>query len=812
MTVPRSVIFGCRLCFLAFLLLSSMYCVFAYVPFTWHQMIQGHLISQLSWFAEVQRWLWWPVLVVAAVSAMPLWNETSSRHAVAVFFGAFGLFGAFLAFHPVLSTLENDGASLWWAWAFLLWPVWLAALEMRHSFPRLPWATRPAPCDSRVFGAAWRTALFATVVFSAIAFAADPAVSGPRVWLWTLLTHLVVFLLLFACAVAVDGFASFSFFPARTGTLLYQGLAAGLLFLFLDSRVFRAMSFQGLPAAAYGVLLAVCITAAFGSLSMALYKPDGAPVVSGLDILISPVTFLLPARKAWGMVAVMTLALCAFVFSGKLAAFDWNYVVQECSVVLVWLLAFAFFYWMSRVARTRQMRVLPLLAIAFAATGAYRYLAAGTDTSHQLQSYAGRNVSFRLAQALLTSSGSGDGGLYDFLSKRSNIARSIAVKPVDLNIVPVISEPSGPRPNIFVFVIDSLRRDYLSPYNPKVSFTPSIDRFARESAVMRNAFTRYGATGLSEPSIWVGGMMLHKQYVTPFYPMNTLSKLVNSAGYRSYVSMDTIQEAITPRTPALTELDSGVLTMNYDLCRSLTDLESKLRPDSPAFAYTQPQNIHISVIAREGKSVPAGESYPGFYAPYASRLRRIDECFGQFIGFLKDKGNYDSSVVILTADHGDSLGEDGRWGHAYTIFPEILRIPMIVHLPAALRASLKYDEETLAFSTDITPSLYYMLGQKPTINSALFGRPLFTANLSEQAAYERPEYLVASSYAAVYGLLTRQGRELYIADAVNEREYMYDVPSASAIDLNPADRAAYHQKLRALIDEIDDLYKFRPVE
>jgi arylsulfatase A-like enzyme len=210
--------------------------------------------------------------------------------------------------------------------------------------------------------------------------------------------------------------------------------------------------------------------------------------------------------------------------------------------------------------------------------------------------------------------------------------------------------------------------------------------------------------------------------------------------------------------------------------------------------------------------VPSGESYPGFYAPYAARLRRMDACFGQFIGFLKNKGIYDSSVVILTADHGDSLGEDGRWGHAYTIFPEILRIPLIVHLPAALRARLKYDEETLAFSTDITPSLYYMLGEKPTINSALFGRPLFTANLGEQSAYERPEYLVASSYAAVYGLLTRKGRQLYIADAVNEREYMYDVASASAMDLNPADRPPYHQKLRALIDEIDHLYGFRPVE
>ena len=75
-------------------------------------------------------------------------------------------------------------------------------------------------------------------------------------------------------------------------------------------------------------------------------------------------------------------------------------------------------------------------------------------------------------------------------------------------------------------VVDSLRRDYLSPFNPAVTFTPSIDAFARSSDVFVNAFTHYGATGLSEPSIWVGGMMPHKQYITPFAPMNSLEKLL----------------------------------------------------------------------------------------------------------------------------------------------------------------------------------------------------------------------------------------------------------------------------------------------
>lgn len=47
-------------------------------------------------------------------------------------------------------------------------------------------------------------------------------------------------------------------------------------------------------------------------------------------------------------------------------------------------------------------------------------------------------------------------------------------------------------------------------------------RRSRSRKELESAFTRYGATGLSEPSIWVGGRMLHKQYIEPFHPMNAL--------------------------------------------------------------------------------------------------------------------------------------------------------------------------------------------------------------------------------------------------------------------------------------------------
>ena len=97
---------------------------------------------------------------------------------------------------------------------------------------------------------------------------------------------------------------------------------------------------------------------------------------------------------------------------------------------------------------------------------------------------------------------------------------SVRVDPVDINLVSGLKRTTSRRPNIFIFVVDSLRQDYLSPYNKNVTFTPQIDSFAHESVVMANAFTPYGGTVLAQPSIWTGTMQIHKQYVEPFYPMN----------------------------------------------------------------------------------------------------------------------------------------------------------------------------------------------------------------------------------------------------------------------------------------------------
>jgi arylsulfatase A-like enzyme len=297
--------------------------------------------------------------------------------------------------------------------------------------------------------------------------------------------------------------------------------------------------------------------------------------------------------------------------------------------------------------------------------------------------------------------------------------------------------------------------------------------------------------------------------------MNALQKLVDIEGYRQYVTEDEILSSILAPSKSITPLDSGRPTMSCNLCQTLSELQTKIAASKgdprPIFSYTQPQDLHVSVINRDGRSPVDGGTYPGFDVPYAGRLHRLDKCFGEFITFLKQTGLYDNSVVILAADHGDSLGEHGRWGHAYNIVPEVVRVPLIIHLPAGSR-SLVFEESTPTFLIDVTPTLYYLLDHHPIANNPLFGRPLFTVSPEEGRAYKRSSYLIASSYGPVYGLLENDGRSLYVVDGISYKDYEYDwregegfVTSTVAPELRPERQ----QEIRRYVGDIAQFYLYQ---
>lgn len=784
-----------------FWLLTAFYALLASQDFIYQQFLRPQLLAPLAWFAQ-----YWAAVATAlgVLWFMPRGTPWNRPH-LAAWVTTTGWFVAAVAawagYSPVALTPGPIAEVAAMAAMAMLAPIAMAEqpdARARVGVARLHTATDFVACAV--------AALVVSAIDLAIGVLAGDAVNGEGLWLvlrGPLLAGTVAFLIL----TLARGLAGFSKQPV-VAEAFATVIALGMLFgWFIDRGVLTSISIRGweASAAAYlagGVLaLAVTIGAAYR-----LEEPDDG-VASVLGSLAPKIARRAPGFAAW----CVALAVLAWLINNATQTTDWNAVGARLGVLLVAVLALAGARRVVRMPGDGEPAVF--LGFALMVLAAY----AGVERVTASTTMRAQTPAARWATDLLSvESAGGPSALYALLPAHSNIPSTQAVAPVPIDWSVLNGAPAAERPDIFVFVVDSLRRDYLSPYNPAVTFTPQIDAFAKDSLVFTRAFTQYGATGLSVPSIWLGGPPLHKQYVTPFAPMNALARLLTHEQYAQWISMDNILDVILPATPARVPLDGTRPVRDFRMCRTIDEIRGRLgehpADGPPVFAYSLPQDIHVSVITREGSGALDGERYDGFYQPVASRVRRLDACFGALMADLKASGRFDNSIVIVTSDHGDSLGEDGRMGHAYTLYPEIVRVPLIVYVPPALRARFTWDPERPAYTTDITPTLYRLLGHEPVPPEPFFGESL--AGLAGVTRRAAPNRMVAASYGSVYGALLDGATRLYVADAIQHREMAFEIPEGpapgSAIPVTSAMRRDGEAVIRSTVEGLARQYQFTP--
>lgn len=803
---------GTRIVVAVFWLTTAVYCLLSAIPFASEQFLKPRLVPALATFADWHPWISLAALAATVVGLAPLLR--SGQRSGRLFIAAWILIAIGLLIAPPLSQLEPSSTAVVLAILSLVPPTWLSMMDAPPT-----WVATPSPRDdgadgvTRDFAACALAALVVTAIHAAAAFPLtlpfgvnSTGLSGLR----SLLTHLVVFSGVFAILCVIRGASRLISKGDGVEAWMARVAVALAIAVFIFTIVLRPLSLVGARA--------MIVAAAFGLALAATFGPRATGALPGLPQALSGLvprwaTRSTPASLAW----LVIVAIAIWGVERRAAVTDWNFTAAKSTAFMSWLLVLA-----------ASPRLLPRLkqgpawlpfALCFVVLGlnaAASRPAAGATLA--LDAWRGHDPSWRfIADSLVPAAPVSDEGLADFLQLHTNIPRSTRVEPVTIDLAALSGAPSPARPHIFVFVIDSLRRDYLSPYNDAVTFTPAFERFARESIVFDRAFTHYGATGLSVPSLWVGGLVLHKQYVTPFGPMNTLAKLIEHEQFEQWISMDNILDVIVPPSSHRKALDAHTQVADFRLCPTLLEIRSRLNSltaDSPpVFAYSLPQDVHVSVITREGTTPVDGESYGSFYAPYASRVRRLDACFGEFIDDLKTRGLFDHSVIIVTADHGDSLGEQGRMGHAYTIFPEIMQVPLIVHLPPDIAATVHADTSAPAFTTDLTPALYALLGHEPSRPTSFFGRPLFHRNTDPLPPRSTEPELLASSYGSVYGVLLDNARRLYVLDEIALREYEYELDGTGAgraATVSNETRVRSQRAIRATVEGVAGFYGYRP--
>jgi hypothetical protein len=539
------------------------------------------------------------------------------------------------------------------------------------------------------------------------------------------------------------------------------------------------------------------------------------------------------AALSWGQVVLTWVAMVGLTFLALgsrwlIGGEDWNGFVESAGALFFWVAMSLCLYRLrpARVKYSAAVIVGTLLVSVFIYKGLQateifwgKPLGATDDEiSLKFEQYGADDPSFLLAHHILGNGrGEACGDLCRIMREYTNVRDTHTL--TEVRLVDHLSRTQGARPNIFVFVVDAMRPDYLGAYNPRVNYTPNLDALARDSVVFHHAYSQYAGTSLSEPALWAGAMMLHAHYLEPFSQVNGLEKLVRADDYQMIVSMDEVLKEILSPSDNLVKLDMdkqlwNQLEIGSTLRQAESALDARAGSQPPIFFYDQPKNVHQ--FARNDVPSPTSQHWQspeGMNARITYEVHWVDSRLGEFFNYLKQHGMYDNSIIIVTSDHGDATGEFGRTSHSTSIWPEIMQVPLIIHLPPQMRQHLVYDDSRLSTLTDITPTLYYLLGHRPIVQNPAYGRPLFAESKHELEGYQPHDLLLASDVRAVYGIMSADGRYLYTTYDAPAQSYLFDLaadPNAEHNILTAPLKQRYDEEIIEHLHAIGDFYGYKP--
>jgi arylsulfatase A-like enzyme len=158
-------------------------------------------------------------------------------------------------------------------------------------------------------------------------------------------------------------------------------------------------------------------------------------------------------------------------------------------------------------------------------------------------------------------------------------------------------------------------------------------------------------------------------------------------------------------------------------------------------------------------------------AIYDEKIQRTDAKFKGFVEELKKMGLLEKTIFILTSDHGTEFHEHGRFDHGFSLYDELIHVPLVINLPGRTAGKVITDQIS---SLDIMPTILELLAVKvsdkakgqlrgQSLVPALQGKPVAKDVYSEtdyrQYTYKR-SVITKDGWKFIY-TLENKGRELY---------------------------------------------------
>jgi arylsulfatase A-like enzyme len=320
----------------------------------------------------------------------------------------------------------------------------------------------------------------------------------------------------------------------------------------------------------------------------------------------------------------------------------------------------------------------------------------------------------------------------------------------DAGPVPIASRDEGlpPRPNVLLYVVDTLRADHLGCYGYDKPTSPEIDAFAKDAVRFTDCIAPSSWTKPSMASVLTGmypsthQCVQQREVLVP--EAETLAEVLRAAGWRTAAFSDNPFispefgfaqgfdrfEGVQPSVIAngtllgkalfMTRLVSlvgrpfgvgnaagiGVRARQEELLRFVDSAT-----DEPWFAYLHAMEPHLPYDPPEDDAVqfgfPEGQDYekpPGYggilpfdvaakpaaglteklIGQYDGEIRDLSRAFGELRAALEQRGQWDTTIVVLLSDHGEEFRERGGWTHGHSLYRELVHVPLIVRLPDSM--------------------------------------------------------------------------------------------------------------------------------
>ena len=190
--------------------------------------------------------------------------------------------------------------------------------------------------------------------------------------------------------------------------------------------------------------------------------------------------------------------------------------------------------------------------------------------------------------------------------------------------------------------------------------------------------------------------------------------------------------------------------------------------------------------------------------PYQGEVEYVDAALGELFDFLRAEGLYDRSLIVLTADHGESLGEHGEREHGFFVYEPAVRVPLVVRAPVTFPVK---RVEALVEHVDVVPTVLDLAGvaipaavQGESLAGVLFGGEVDRDATAYTETFYPRLHLGWSELAALY-----QGGQKYVR-APRPELYDLDGDAGERENLGSADAFTSRQerldsRLSAFVEE-----------